>query len=213
MTWPPGVVVTVIAASMAAAVLVTLRALGRRGRRPAGRRRSWCSRPAAVFMAVSADAVHRRGHRLGHRRLALAATRAGRRLVGLGGRSPGSSSGSRVMMSYGMPLMGVLAIAVLVAGRSWRPLPVAAVVAVGRRRWSSPGSGFAWWDAYPVLEERYFDGIAADRPLILLVVGQPRRAGRLRAGRCSVPDCASAAPIDREPVRRGGAAAGRRRRR
>ena len=24
--------------------------------------------------------------------------------------------------------------------------------------------GFAWWDAYPVLRERYYDGIAADRP-------------------------------------------------
>ena len=25
-------------------------------------------------------------------------------------------------------------------------------------------AGFAWWDAYPVLRERYYDGIAQDRP-------------------------------------------------
>jgi len=51
----------------------------------------------------------------------------------------------------------------LLAGRTWRPLPwalggalmVAAVFTV---------AGFAWWDAYTVLVERYYDGIAADRP-------------------------------------------------
>ena len=25
-------------------------------------------------------------------------------------------------------------------------------------------AGFAWWEAYPVLTERYWDGIAGDRP-------------------------------------------------
>ncbi len=24
-------------------------------------------------------------------------------------------------------------------------------------------AGFAWWDAYPVLHERYYDGIASER--------------------------------------------------
>jgi hypothetical protein len=51
----------------------------------------------------------------------------------------------------------------LLAGRTWRPLPwalggalvVAAAFTI---------AGFAWWDAYPVLVERYYDGIAADRP-------------------------------------------------
>ena len=40
--------------------------------------------------------------------------------------------GYGVLMSYGMPLMGLVALAVLVAARSWRPLPVAL-----RRRWRS----------------------------------------------------------------------------
>ena len=80
------------------------------------------------------------------------------------GRLAGLLLGLAVLMSYGMPLMGVLAVAVLVAARSWRPLPVAAVPR-WRRCCSSPRSGFAWWDAYPVLKERYFDGIASDRPI------------------------------------------------
>ena len=67
-------------------------------------------------------------------------------------------------MSYGMPLIGVLAVAVLVAARSWRPLLAAVPVAVAVAL-AFAGLGFAWWDAYPVLKERYFDGIASDRPL------------------------------------------------
>ena len=60
-------------------------------------------------------------------------------------------------------LLGILAVAVLIIARSWRPLPwalgaaavVAALFTIG---------GFAWWEAYPVLRERYYDGIASDRP-------------------------------------------------
>ena len=66
-------------------------------------------------------------------------------------------------MSYGMPLMGLVAVAVLVAARSWRPLPVAAVAALAVVL-GFAAMGFAWWDAYPVLKERYFAGIASDRP-------------------------------------------------
>ena len=71
--------------------------------------------------------------------------------------------GYGVMMSYGMPLMGLVALAVLVAARSWRPLPVAAGAALAVVL-GFAAAGFAWWDAYPVLRERYYDGIAQDRP-------------------------------------------------
>ena len=71
--------------------------------------------------------------------------------------------GYGVLMSYGMPLMGLVALAVLVAARSWRPLPVAAGAALAVVLVFAAG-GFAWWDAYPVLRERYYDGIAQDRP-------------------------------------------------
>ena len=73
--------------------------------------------------------------------------------------------GCSVLMSYGMPLMGLVALAVITAGRAWRtpvfPVTVAAalVPVLG-----FAVAGFAWWEAYPVLHERYWDGIASIRP-------------------------------------------------
>ena len=67
------------------------------------------------------------------------------------------------MMSYGMPLMGLVAVAVLLAARSWRPLPVAALAALAVVL-GFAALGFAWWEAFPVLRDRYHDGIAQDRP-------------------------------------------------
>lgn len=157
-----GLVVVVLAASVAAAVLVTLRALG--AEVPARRAVPFLVlTPSAVFLAVSADAVITVVTAWGIAALALAATTAGRRSFGWAALA-GLLLGLSVLMSYGMPLMGVLAVAVLSAARSWRPLPVAAAVAAGGVL-AFAALGFAWWDAYPVLRERYFDGIAADRPL------------------------------------------------
>ena len=157
-----GVVVVVIAASVTAAVLVTLRALGAEelARRAAP---FLVLTPAAVFMAVSADAVITAVTAWGVAALALAATTIGRRWLGWAVLA-GLLLGVAVLMSYGMPLMGVLAVAVLVAARSWRPLPVTAVAALVPVLLFA-AMGFAWWDAYPVLKERYFDGIASDRPI------------------------------------------------
>jgi hypothetical protein len=157
-----GVVVTLVAASVAAAVLVTLRALGAEdlARRAVP---FLVLTPAAVFMAVSADAVITAVTAWGIAALALAATSVGLRSVGWSVLS-GLLLGLSVLMSYGMPLMGVLAVAVLVAARSWRPLLVAVPAALAVVL-AFAALGFAWWDAYPVLRERYFDGIAADRPI------------------------------------------------
>jgi hypothetical protein len=151
-----GVVVTVLAASTAVAVLVTLRALDVEdvARRTAP---FLVLTPAAVFMAVSADGLIAAVMAWGVACLALA-TRRLRWAV-----PAGLLLGYGVLLSYGMPLMGLVALAVLVAARSWRPLPVAAgaalAVVVG-----FAAAGFSWWDAYPVLRERYYDGIAQDRP-------------------------------------------------
>ena len=69
------------------------------------------------------------------------------------------------MLSYGLPLLGLLgARGARGSARSWRPLPVAALAAAGGRAGASPPLGFAWWEAYPVLHERYWDGIASNRP-------------------------------------------------
>jgi methylthioxylose transferase len=151
-----GLIVTVLAATTVVAVLVTLRALGaERWARLAAP--FLVLSPAAVFMAVSADALIAAVAAWGLACLALATRRVWWAVPA------GLLLGTAVMMSYGMPLMGLLAVAVLVAGRSWRPLPVAGAAALAVVL-TFAALGFAWWDAYPVLKERYFDGIAADRP-------------------------------------------------
>lgn len=156
-----GIVVTVVASTLPAAVLVTVRALGREdlGRAAAP---YLVVTPAAVFLAVSADAV-------------IATTVAwGLAALAVGARRPlrtgwpwavvaGLLLGYAVLMSYGMPLAGLLAVAVLLAARSWWPLPVAATAAA-LVVLAFATAGFAWWEALPVLRERYWDGIASDRP-------------------------------------------------
>ena len=151
-----GVVVTVLAATTAVATLVALRALGAED---AARRAApfLVLTPAAVFMAVSADALIGAVMAWGLACLALSTRRLWWAVPA------GLLFGAGVLMSYGMPLMGLIAVAVLVAGRSWRPLPVAAAGALAVVL-GFAAAGFAWWDAYPVLKERYFDGIAQDRP-------------------------------------------------
>ena len=100
-----GLVVTVLAATTAVAVLVTLRALGAERWR-GGRRRSWCSTPAAVFMAVSADAMFARGRRLGRWPAWRWRDRASRGRLVAWSALAGLLLGCRVMMSYGLPLIG-----------------------------------------------------------------------------------------------------------
>jgi methylthioxylose transferase len=155
-------VVVAVAATTALAVLVTLRALGSEvtARRAAP---FLVLTPAAVFMAVSADALFAAVAAWGIACLALGATAVPRaRVVGWSVLA-GLLLGATVMMSYGLPLLGIVALAVLLVARSWLPLPIAAgaalVVVLG-----FAVAGFAWWDAYPVLNDRYWDGIAADRP-------------------------------------------------
>ncbi len=157
-----GLVVTVLAASTAVAVLVTLRLLGAEAlaRRAAP---FLVVGPAAIWQCVSADAVFAAVAAWGMAALAAAATaRPGARLLGWSVVA-GTLLGGCVMLSYGLPLLGLLAVAVLVAARSWRPLVPAALAAaavVG----AFAVAGFAWWEALPVLRERYWDGVASNRP-------------------------------------------------
>ena len=157
-----GMVVTVLAATTAVAVLVALRALGAEA---AARRAApfLVLTPAAVFMAVSADAVFTTVGAWGLACLAIGATRSARGPTVAWSVLAGLLLGYGVLMSYGLPLLGLLALAVLVLARSWLPLPVAAGSAVVVVLAFAAG-GFWWWAAYPVLNDRYWDGIAADRP-------------------------------------------------
>jgi hypothetical protein len=67
------------------------------------------------------------------------------------------------MLSYGLPLVGILAVAVLLIARSWYPLPIVAAAA-GAVVLGFAALGFAWWEALPVLHQRYWDGVASRRP-------------------------------------------------
>lgn len=155
-------VVTALAATTAPAVLVALRALGA----PSAARSAapyLVLTPAAVYLCVSADAVFTATAAWGLAALALATSaRSGRALTGWA-LLAGLLLGTCVTFSYGLPLLGTLCLAVLAAGRRWAPLPLAAASALVPvlALWAG---GYAIWEAYPVLVERYWDGIASRRP-------------------------------------------------
>ena len=157
-----GVVVTLIAATTALAVMVTLRLLGAEemARRAAP---FLVFGPAAIWQAVSADAMFAAVAAWGIAALAASAVAASRwRLAGWGVLA-GLLLGYSVMLSYGLPLLGLLALAVLVVARCWWPLPWAAVAALAVVL-AFAAYGFSWWEALPVLRERYWAGVASNRP-------------------------------------------------
>ncbi|TNM67006.1 hypothetical protein FHN55_12090 [Streptomyces sp. NP160] len=157
-----GLVVTAVAATTVPAVLVALRALGA----PTAARAAapyLVLSPAAVYLCVSADAVFTATAAWGLATLALATTARAASARTAWAVLAGLLLGTCVTFSYGLPLLGTLCLAVLAAGRRWTPLPVAAVSALVPLLLLLAG-GYAIWEAYPVLVERYWDGIASRRP-------------------------------------------------
>jgi hypothetical protein len=164
-----GLVVTAIAASVAPAVLVTLRAL--KAEDVARRAVPFLVlTPAAVFLAVSADAVFAAVAAWGLAALAVAATASTRSRTVAWSVVAGLLLGYCMLLSYGLPLLGLVAIAVLASARSWLPLPIAAAAALAVVLGFAL-AGFAWWDAYPVLVDRYQAGVASDRPFSYWIWG------------------------------------------
>lgn len=157
-----GIAVTLVAASVPAAVMSTARRLGAEG---AARKAApfLVLGPAALWMCVSADGVFAAAGAWGLCALACAATAGSRGRQTAWAAVAGVLLGSCVMMSYGLPLLGVLSLAVLAAASCWRPLPIAAASATAVVLAFAVG-GYALWEAFPVLRERYWDGVASDRP-------------------------------------------------
>jgi methylthioxylose transferase len=153
-----GMVVTALAATTAVAVLVTARVLGAEllARRAAP---FLVLGPAAVWQSVSADAMFAATAAWGIACLALAATR---RSLGWSVLA-GLLLGCCVMMSYGLPLLGVLAVAVLLAARSWFPLVPAAVASVAVVL-GFAAFGFSYQEALPAIRDRYFEAVGGRRP-------------------------------------------------
>ncbi len=157
-----GCVVLLLAATTPVAVLVTLRRLDAES---AARRVAplLVIGPAAIWSAVSADALFAACAAWGLCCLAVAAKSSSGVGAALWAVSSGLLLGCCVMMSYGLPLLAALAVAVLLAARSIRPLPwlVLGLLAV---MLTFAAAGFVWWEALPVLRTRYYAGIASIRP-------------------------------------------------
>ena len=155
-------VLTLVGCTTPVAVLLTLRQLGAEdvARRAAP---FLVLAPAAIWVAVSADGVFAAVAAWGLAAVATATSSARRTAVWGWGLLGGLLLGSCLLLSYGLPLLAPLVLAVLAAGRSWRPLPALALGSV------VPVLGFAvlgfrLWSAYSVLQDRYLAGIAAVRP-------------------------------------------------
>jgi hypothetical protein len=167
-TWQAaGLVVVLVSATVPAGVATTLDRLRSRG---AARRALpfLVVGPAAILMAVSADAVF--ATTAAWAAAALAAATAARAVPARTCLAllAGLLFGWCVMESYGLLLLGVLALAVLLAARGpGRQRTVVGSVAAGSALavvLTFAAAGFAWWEAYPVLYERYWAGLASQRP-------------------------------------------------
>ena len=122
--------------------------------------------PTAIWIAVSADAYFAGVAAWGIALLALAASRTVRWPVPVAA-SAGLLLGWAIFLNYGLMLMGLPALAVLIAVRNRRaalaalaaavPASVAVVVAFAV-------AGFWWFDGYTLVQQRYWQGIAVNRP-------------------------------------------------
>jgi hypothetical protein len=155
-------VVTLVGCTTPAAVLVTLRCLGVE---EAARRVApfLVLAPAAIWVAVSADGVFAAVAAWGLATVALATRSTHPARVWGWGALGGLALGCCLVLSYGLVLLAPLVVAVMVAGRSWRAFPAVAVGAVVPVLVLA-AYGFRLWEAYPVLNDRYWAGIAAGRP-------------------------------------------------
>jgi hypothetical protein len=155
-----GIVVTVLAATTAVAVLTAVRVLGEEAmaRRAAP---FLVFAPAAVWQAVSADAMFAAVAAWGLAALAVGATRrsAGWSVAG------GLLLGACALLSYGLLLLGILALTVIVFGRWWPSLPIAAASALAVVL-AFAAFGFSYLDALPALHQRYLEGVGGRRPAI-----------------------------------------------
>jgi hypothetical protein len=160
-----GLVVVALAASTPLAVATTVRCLGdERAARIA--LPFLVIGPAALWQAVSADALFAAVGAWAAAALALgvAADRGGnRRAAGAWAGLAGALLGACLLLSYGLVLLALLAVAVVAVRRRWWLLAPAALAAVAVVA-ASALVGFAWWEAYPVLRQRYWAGIASARP-------------------------------------------------
>jgi hypothetical protein len=122
--------------------------------------------PTAIWIAVSADGYFAGVAAWGIALLALAARRTVRWPI-VAAAGSGLVLGWGIFLNYGLALMALPAVAVLIAAVDWRsamralvPAVLAALAVVG----VFAAAGFWWFDGYTLVQERYWQGIANDRP-------------------------------------------------
>lgn len=160
-----GLLCLLVGSSAAAAIVVALRALADESTARLAAPFVAVA-PTAIWIAVSADGYFAGVAAWGIALLALAARRTVRWPV-VAAAGSGLLLGWGIFLNYGLGLMAVPAVAVLIAAADWRaaaralvPAVLAALAVVGV--WAV--AGFWWFDGYTLVQERYWQGIANDRP-------------------------------------------------
>ncbi|ASL17421.1 hypothetical protein MINTM019_47020 [Mycobacterium paraintracellulare] len=122
--------------------------------------------PTAIWVAVSADGYFAGVAAWGIALLAVAVHRPVR-FPALTAAAAGLLLGWGVFCNYGLMLMGLPAAAVLASAADWRAilraLGPAALAAIGVAV-AFAVAGFYWFDGYHLVQQRYWQGIAKDRP-------------------------------------------------
>jgi hypothetical protein len=160
-----GLLCLLVGSSIAAAIVVTVRALADEDTARAAAPFVAVA-PTAIWIAVSADGYFAGVAAWGITLLALAVGGSVRRPVPAALGS-GLLLGWGVFLNYGLVLMAFPAVAVLLGAATWRvavralvPAVAAALAVVA----VFAAAGFWWFDGYLLVQERYWQGIANDRP-------------------------------------------------
>jgi len=160
-----GLFCVLVGSSAAAAVIVAVRALS--DEQTARLVAPFAAvAPTAIWIAVSADGYYAGVAAWGIALLALAVRGTGRRAV-LTGAGSGLLLGWGIFLNYGLALMALPALAVLICAPNRRagvraaiPAVAAALAVVG----VFAIAGFWWFDGYTLVQQRYWQGIANNRP-------------------------------------------------
>ncbi|QUR66293.1 hypothetical protein [Mycobacterium spongiae] len=160
-----GLLCLLVGSSATAAVIIAVRALA--GEHTARLAAPFVAvAPTAIWVAVSADGYFAGVAAWGIALLTLA-VHGKVRFPALTGAAAGLLLGWAVFLNYGLVLMGLPAVAVLFAAADWRPVLRAlgpAVLAAAAVAVAFAVAGFVWFEGYTLVQQRYWQGIAKDRP-------------------------------------------------
>jgi methylthioxylose transferase len=160
-----GLLCVLVGSSAAAAIVITLRVLADE---PTARRAApfVAVAPTAIWIAVSADGYFAGVAAWGITLLALA-VRGTVRFPALISTAAGLLLGWAVFLNYGLALLAFPALAVLVCATDWRSALRAlgsAILAAAAVAVAFGAAGFCWLDGYTLVQQRYWHGIARNRP-------------------------------------------------